>query len=362
MNQSLLQTSAWSLLKTTLNEWTEDNATQLAAALAYYTIFSIAPLLVIVVAVAGAVLGGPEAAHERIVGEIEAYLNNPDAALFLGNMIQQSSKPSASIYASVLSVVVLLYGASGVFGELRSALNKIWDVDPKPMTGIWSRILSHLIPLLMVLVSGFLLLVSLVVSTFLAGATLWIDRWWPGVAGMTQIINFIFFFFITLFVFALIYKYVPDVRIAWRDVWIGAVATALLFSIGRLLISFYLSHSTVTSTYGAAGSLAALLIWIYYSAQVFFLGAEFTQVYGRTLGSRQREQLLLQTEEEEPIAVAGVQTQKIENSVHKQDLMKSKNKPGTMRKATNALADLALAVGILGAISLINLVRPPTRR
>ncbi len=292
MKEQLRTTSPWILLKATVEEWNTDNASRLAAALAYYTIFSMAPLLVIGVAITGMVFGR-EAAQGKLVVQIARYVDSPEVAELIQIMVKKAGTPSTSLLATILGIVVLLYAATGVFGKLKEALNLIWDVPPIPARGLRGVLVNRLLTLVMVLVSGFLLLASLVVDTGMAAAAAWMNIWWPGSALLGQAVSFLFLFLVTLGVFALIYKYVPDIRIAWRDVWIGAVATALLFSIGRLLLGWYLGRTTVASTYGAAGSLGVLLLWIYYSTQMFFLGAEFTQVYGRTHGSRWREHVLL---------------------------------------------------------------------
>jgi membrane protein len=209
--------------------------------------------------------------------------------------------------------------------------------------------------LAMVIVSGFLLLASLVVDTAMAAATTWMNTRLPGVVALSQGSSFLFFFLVTVFVFALIYKYVPDIRIAWRDVWIGAVATALLFSIGRLLISTYLGRSSAGSSFGVAGSLGLLVIWIYYSAQLFFLGAEFTQVYGRTYGSRWREYVLLPelAPESAPQEKEGTDSTPVTTPAPVE-------KP--QRSFTRPLSDLAIAIGVIGILSIFNLIRQPFRK
>ena len=279
------------LLKTTFEEWTQDNAARLAAALAYYTIFSVAPLLVIAIAIAGLALGS-EAAQGQIVAQLRGLLGQQGAQLIQG-MIESASKPAAGIWATVVGLITLLLGATGVFGELQSALNTIWNVKPKPQNGLILFALSRFWSLTMVLGIGFLLLVSLVLSAALSGIGAWMQGYVGEMAFIAQLINITLSFIVTTVLFALIYKLLPDLKIAWRDVWVGAVITALLFSVGRVLIGLYLGNSAIASSYGAAGSLVVVLIWVYYSAQILFLGAEFTQVYARTIGSRQSESHLL---------------------------------------------------------------------
>jgi len=354
--------AAWQMLKATLEEWTADNTTRLAASLAYYTIFSIAPLLIIATAIAGVVLDR-ETVQTQIIKQIGAYINNPQTALLVQNMIKNASAPKANFFATLIGIIVLLYGATNVFSELKSSLNLIWDAPTKPAIGIRSVVVDRFLALLVVMVSGFLLLASLIVNTVLNLGTHWIDTTWPGMGMISQLSGFLFFFGVTLIVFALIYKFLPDIRIAWRDVWIGAVATTLLFSLGRFLISLYLSYSTIESTYGAAGSFVVLLLWIYYSAQIFFLGAQFTQVYGRTKGSRQREHALLQNSEatdevaESEATDEVAEIEAVPTPVERQPLAK-KFRPSLGRP----LFDLVTAVGIIGAIAVLSLVRRPFRK
>lgn len=359
--------AAWQLFRITLEEWNADNATRLSAALAYYTIFAIAPLLIIAMAVAGLVLG-PDAVQGQLGREMASYLNNRATAEFVQTLIKNTSTPKANIFATIIGVIMLFYGATGVFSELKSSLNTIWDVPAKPVTGLRDLIIDRMLALIVVMISGFLLLLSLVVSTFVTAAQGWLNTHAPVLSTLSQTINFWFFFLITLMVFALIYKFLPDIRIAWRDVWIGAVATTLLFSLGRLLISLYLSYSTVESTYGAAGSLAALLLWIFYSAEIFFLGAEFTQVYGRTKGSRRRELEILEESIEAAEQVAdGAATPMAASAPLRQTEQAPQAKQpdtqrGKRRNLARPLVELVTAVGIIGALSVINIIFQPFRR
>jgi membrane protein len=229
---------------------------------------------------------------------------NAEAAELIQTAVENARVPETSLFATLAGFALLLWGATGVFGELRNALNNIWDVPPKKNEGVWGIVVNRLLPLVMVLIGGALMLAALVASTALSAATSWMNRFSPEAAIWTQVINFVFFLIVTLILFLLVYKYVPDVPIAWSDVWPGALATAILFSVGRLLIGWYLAQSSVASAYGAASSLALLLLYTYYSAQVFFLGAEFTQVYGRTFGTRRAEHQLI----EEPIPSVPQQT------------------------------------------------------
>ncbi|HTE53415.1 MAG TPA: YihY/virulence factor BrkB family protein [Kofleriaceae bacterium] len=278
---------SWDLVKATFSEWVDDKASRLAAALAYYTAFSLAPLLVIAIGVAGLVFGD-EAAQGRIVGELQSLMG-PDGARFVEELIAASRRPASGITATVVGVVILLFGATGVFGELQDALNTIWGVKPGPSRqGLRGILKDRLLSFTMVLGTGFLLLVSLALSAAFAVIGSRVGGLLPFPEAALQLVNFLVSLgFITL-LFALIFKVVPDAKIAWRDVWIGALITALLFSLGKLVIGLYLGKSTVTSSFGAAASLAVMLIWIYYSAQILFIGAEFTQVYATRFGSRIR--------------------------------------------------------------------------
>ncbi|MEH2361485.1 YihY/virulence factor BrkB family protein [Nostoc sp.] len=273
----------WKLLQETFKEWSEDKASRLAAALAYYTIFSIAPLLIIVIAIAGAVFG-EEAARGQIVGQIQGLVGK-DGAAFIQTAIQNANKPQTGAIASIISVVVLLLGATGLFTELQDSLNTIWEVKPKPGRGVTNMIRLRFLSFAMVIGIGFLLLVSLVISTALAALVTFFSNLIPGVDFLWQILNFIVSFAITTFLFGLIFKVLPDVKIAWSDVLIGAALTSFLFSIGKFLLGQYLGNGSFGSAYGAAGSLVVILAWVNYAAQILFFGAEFTQVYARRYGS-----------------------------------------------------------------------------
>ncbi len=274
----------FSVLKETFSEWNTDKASRLAAALSYYTIFSLAPLLIIVIAIAGAVFG-EEAARGEIVGQIQGLVGK-EGAQFIQTAIENASQPKTGTIASIISVVVLLFGASGLFAQLQDALNTIWEVQPKPGRGLVGMIRDRFLSFSMVLGVGFLLLVSLVMSAALAAVVNYFGNIIPGIGFLLQTANFILSFAITTLLFGLIYKVLPDVKIGWSDVWIGAIITSLLFSIGRFLLGMYLGNSGFGSTYGAAGSLVIILAWVYYAAQILFFGAEFTQVYARRFGSQ----------------------------------------------------------------------------
>jgi membrane protein len=274
--------SIWQLIRATFQEWQDDQASRLAAALSYYTVFSIAPLLIIVISLVGLVIGQREA-QGQIVTQIAGYVG-AESAGFIEGMLQQMSQPRDSIIATVIGVITLLLGATGVFGELQASLNQIWDVPPKQQSaqqGVKSLVFTRVLSFGMVLAVGFLLLVSFVISTAVTAATTWVIGDRVTIAFISQALNFVVGFAVITLLFALIFKFLPDTKIHWRDVWPGAIVTSLLFTVGRLLISLYLSHSSTASVYGAAGSLVVLLLWVYYSAQILFFGAEFTQVFSR---------------------------------------------------------------------------------
>ncbi|OUL35170.1 YihY/virulence factor BrkB family protein [Nostoc sp. 106C] len=273
----------WKLFQETFKEWSEDKASRLAAALAYYTIFSIAPLLIIVIAIVGAVFG-EEAARGEIVRQIQGLVGRPGAE-FIETAIQNANQPQTGTIASIISILVLLLGATGLFNELQDALNTIWEVKPKPGAGVNNMVRQRVLSFAMVLGIGFLLLVSLVVSAGLTALVTFFSNLVPGVDFIWQIVNFILSFAITTILFGLIFKVLPDVKITWGDVIIGASITSILFSIGRFLLGQYLGNGGFGSAYGAAGSLVVILAWIYYAAQILFFGAEFTQVYARRYGS-----------------------------------------------------------------------------
>ena len=276
------------LIKDTLREWREDGAPRLAAALAYYTTFSLAPLLVLIIAVAG-LAGGREAAQTRTMAQVEDLLGT-EGREFVQGMIESASRPATGVTATVIGAVTLLFGALGVFGELQNSLNTIWEVKPKPaqglVDGVKRFIVKRLLSFTMVLGVGFLLLASLVVSAAISALAEYVSNRWALADFWLQLINFLVSFLVITILFAMIFKFLPEIKIAWKDVWLGAAVTSALFSLGKFLIGLYLGRSEVGTTFGAAGSLAILLIWVYYSAQILFFGAEFTQVYASRYGSR----------------------------------------------------------------------------
>jgi membrane protein len=272
------------LLKETVNEWQEDKASRLAAALSYYTIFSLAPLVILSIAIVGLVYG--QAAVEGRLFDRIAGIVGAEAAEMIQTMIANVSQPTEGVIATLIGFGILLWGATSLFGQLKDALNTIWNVRLKPGGGMSVFIRTRLLSFLMVLLIGFILLLTIVSSTALSV----VSRFFGDLLPMANIIWYLVEFLVTLalltLLFAIIFKVLPDVEIEWSEVWVGASATAVLFNIGRILIGIYMGMASVASPFGAAGSLVVLLLWIYYSAQIFFFGAEFTKVYARQRGAR----------------------------------------------------------------------------
>jgi len=282
--QSLTPKAIYELLKMTYSEWSKDKVPRMGAALAYYTIFSLAPLLVIAISIAGLIFGA-DAVQGQIMGEIQGLIG-PDSAKAVQTMIQSADKPANSTIASLMGLIVLLVGASGVFTEMQDALNTIWDANTNAKTGWWNYLRGRFLSFGMVLGIGFLLLVSLVLSAALAAMANYLESVVTIPAALLHSVDFLFSVFFITVLFAWIFKLLPDVRIPWSDVWVGAVLTSVLFTIGKSLIGFYIGKSVTASTYGAAGSLVIIVAWIYYSAQLLYFGAEFTHVYSEQCGSQ----------------------------------------------------------------------------
>ena len=277
--------AAWQLVKLTFVEWWNDNTFELAAALAFYTIFSIAPVLLIAVGVASFFLA-PETATNRIVSEMQ-NLVGPQGAQAVRQVIESSRGFGKGIWAVSVGIIMVIIGATVVFGQLQSALNHIWDVKSKPdRSVIGSLLVDRLRSFSIAICVGFLLLVSLVISAVISALQDYMNNWLPGMPWLWQTANMVTSFVVIAILFAMIYKFLPDVMISWKDVWIGAAVTALLFTGGKYLIGIYLGHTATASAFGAAGSLVVLLFWVYYSSLIVFLGAEFTQVYARRYGSK----------------------------------------------------------------------------
>lgn len=267
--------SFWLTLKKTFWAWNEHEAPRLGAALSFYTMLSLAPLLILVIAIAS-LLFGHSAAQKEIIGQVQDIMG-AEGAKAVETVIEHGQRPTG-VLASVIGMITLLVGASGAFSELQSALNKIWDVQPKAGSGVASLIKSRLFSFGMVLAVGFLLLVSLVITAALAVVGKFFGEILPMPEPLMHTVNFAVSFAGISALFALIFRYVPEARIKWRDVWEGAIATALLFTIGKSLIGLYLGKAAVGSAYGAAGSLIVVIVWVYYSAMIFFFGAEFAHV------------------------------------------------------------------------------------
>jgi membrane protein len=275
--------AAWDLCYETVNEWVNDRASRKGAALAFYTVFSLAPILILSIAIAG-LFFGQEAARGEIFAQVKDLLGS-DAAAAIQAMIQSASRPGAGLIATAIGLVTLCIGATTALAELKDGLDQIWDAPPERTSGFWYFIRKRLLSVGLILSLGFLLLVSLVFSALVSALA---RTWGPADATglMLQSLNFLFSFALVTLLFAMIYKILPSVHIAWKDVAIGSIITAALFSVGKALIGLYLGNSAVASSYGAAGSVILVLIWVYYSAQIFLLGAEFTKVYAHRYGSR----------------------------------------------------------------------------
>jgi membrane protein len=257
---------------------------RLAAALAYYTLFSIAPLLVVALGIAGLAFG-EDAARGQIFGPLQSLLGAKSADA-VQNAVAAASIKSSGLFATVTGLATLLVGASAVFAELQDALNTIWDVKPPPSAGMWDAIRKRLLSASMVAVIGFLLLVSLAVSAMLNAIGAYMGGILPVSAFFLEAVNFLVSFGVITLLFAAIYKFLPDIDNKWSDVWIGAIATAALFTVGKTAIGLYIGQAALDSTYGAAGSLLVVLVWVYYSSLILFFGAEFTHVYARRRGSQ----------------------------------------------------------------------------
>ena len=272
---SLLKTVA-ALLRQACAAWLDDDAPTLGAALAFYTLFSLAPVLIVAVSVAGLVFGD-KAAQGEIVRQFQGLMGTQGATA-IEIILQSTNRPGLGVLATALSLIAILVGASGAFNELQDALNIIWKVHSTK--SFWRVALRHRVfSLGLVVATGFLLLTSLVITASLSAAERLVGTLLPISIVVLQSMNFVFSFVVITLLFALIFKLIPDTIIPWRDVWMGAAVTSLLFTVGKVLIGFYLGHSALTSAYGAAASLVVFLIWIYYSAQILLFGAELTHVY-----------------------------------------------------------------------------------
>jgi membrane protein len=274
------------LIKAAASSWVDDYAPSMGAALSYYTLFSIAPLLLIVISVAGLVFG-EDAARGEIFAQLSEFMGN-EAAAAIQSLLRSVNQPAQSRLGTLIGVGLVLIGATTVFAELQNAMDRIWHAPErgKP-TGIWNFLRTRLLSFGMILSIGFLLMVSLVMGAVLAALGRWWTPYFTGWELVAQALNLVIGFGFTLLAFAMIYKTMPRVKIDWRDVWIGATVTAVLFTIGKFLIGYYIGKSGVVSGFGAASSIVVVLLWVYYSAQIFLIGAEFTRAYAYMYGSRQ---------------------------------------------------------------------------
>jgi membrane protein len=266
-------------------EWNQDKCPQLGAALAYYTVFSLAPLILVLLAVFGWLYGSSENARQKVLEQLQ-YFFDPSGLKVIQDIASNAAQPKTGILAAVIGILIALVGASGIFGQLQDALNTIWNVKPKPNLGIWGFIRARFLSFAMVIGVCFLLLVSLVMENVLRGLHNLLEVGVPGGHYVGLAVFYLFDLVIVASLFAMIFRYLPDAKIAWRDVWTGAGLTAVSFLIGKFLLGLYLSIGTTGSAYGAASSLVALLLWVFYSAQILLLGAEFTKVYANAYGSR----------------------------------------------------------------------------
>ena len=276
--------NSFGLLKQTFSEWLGDKAPQLGAALAYYTVFSLAPLILVLLAIVGLLFrNDPGGAWNKITEQMSYFLDK-SAVEVVQNIAQKAAQPNKSLLATIIGILLALFGASGVFGQLQDALNTIWGVKAKPGGGIWGFLRSRFLSFAMVGGVCFLLLVSLTLESVLKGFSHYIQGVLPGGIVIAMAVYWIFDLAVVILLFAIIFKFLPDAQIQWRDVWIGAATTAIFFAIGKWALGLYLGSGSAASAYGAASSLITLLLWVYYSSQILLFGAEFTQVYACQAG------------------------------------------------------------------------------
>ena len=275
---------AWKLLKRTAVKWLNDNAPQLGAALAYYTVFSLAPLVLLLLAIIGVVFRNDPAGAWSKMTEQMSYFLDKSAIQVVQDIARTAAASGKSTLATIIGIALALFGASGVFGQLQDALNAIWGVKAKPERGIWRFLRARFLSFAMVAGVCFLLLVSLTIEALLKGFSHYIQARLPGGLTIAVAVYLIFDFAVVVALFGMIFKVLPDVRTRWRDIWMGAIMTALLFVIGKWALGLYLGSGTAASAYGAASSLITLLLWVYYSSQILLFGAEFTQVYASEFG------------------------------------------------------------------------------
>lgn len=272
----------WDLIRNTYTEWQEDDAPMFGAAIAYYAIFSIAPLLIIAIAVAGFVFGG-QAATGEIFDRTKEFVGEGGANM-LQSMVQNANRAGAGGISAAIGVVAVLLGASNLFAQLRKALNRMWEAEPEGGGGLRELVKEQLAAFLMVLAVGLLLLLSLFASAGVSFVSRNLPSWASVPPSALYWADFLISLLLVTILFAAIYKFLPEREVRWNQVWVGAIVASVLFGIGKFALGFYLGHSGVASVYGAAGSLVVLLLWVFVSAQVLFFGAEFTQVYSKTFG------------------------------------------------------------------------------
>src|SRR5438874_3551853 len=294
--------NGFSLLKQTAIEWLDDKAPQLGAALAYYTVFSLAPLVLVLLAIIGVLFRDDPAGAWSRVTEQMGYFLDASAVQVMSGIAAEASKPGKSTMATIIGIALALFGASGVFGQLQDALNTMWGVKAKPGEGIMSFVRARFVSFAMMGGVFFLLLVSLTIEALLKGFSHYVQQALPGGLAIAVSVYLVFDFAVVTVLFAMIFKFLPDAKIQWRDVWIGAVMTAIFFGIGKWALGLYLGSGAAASAYGAASSLITLLLWIYYSSQILLFGAEFTQVYANRSGRRVKP-----SEHAAPIVTSGVE-------------------------------------------------------
>src|SRR2546423_14664366 len=276
--------NAFDLLKQTAMEWLDDKAPQLGAALAYYTVFSLAPLILVLLAIIGVLFReDPSGAWSRVTEQMGYFLDK-SAVQVVTDIAQEAAKPGKSTMATIIGIALALFGASGVFGQLQDALNTIWGVKAKPGEGLMSFLRVRFISFAMLGGVFFLLLVSLTIEALLKSFSHYVQAALPGGMAIAVSVYLVFDFAVVVLLFAMIFKFLPDAKIQWRDVWIGAVMTAISFGVGKWALGLYLGSGAAASAYGAASSLITLLLWIYYSSQILLFGAEFTQGYSYKCG------------------------------------------------------------------------------
>jgi membrane protein len=351
----------FTLSRKAVTSWIDDFAPSMGAAISYYTIFSLAPLLVIVIAVAGA-LFGQEAVRGEIVDRLQGLIGR-EGAIAMQGMIRSASEPSKGLVAGAISFCVLIVGATTVFAELQSALDRIWHVPEKAKpTGLWALLRARVLSFGLILGLAFLLMVSLLVSTGVAAFGQWAGGLLPGWELMLQGINILFSVATTTILFGMIFKFMPTVNIAWGDVWVGAGVTAILFEVGKAGIGLYLGKSGVSDSFAAAGSLVVLVAWVYYAAQIFLLGAEFTKVYSDSHGSEAGTRAVAATEAmKHAVKAGGVFSPAKERSgaggAHEAEITRTlavqRELDTRASKAISRVAKQALVLGVAGVVSSV---------